>query len=215
MSLDFHQRKETSSRQILEFMQRNGAVTIKDLESLLGVTTTAVRQHLVALQGEGYVAWQAVNDGVGRPRHVYKLTEKAREFFACNCDDLALTLLEEVFAVEGRERALMLLDRVGNRLARRYAPGVRSSVLQERVSQLAETLERRGVLTDVTVLDDDAIMLKTYNCPFHELAQEHREICEMDEKMMGAILGSEVSLSACLFDGHAGCSFVVRNNGKS
>lgn len=214
MSLEFHHRKETPSRQILEFMQRNGAVTIKELESLLGVTTTAVRQHLITLQGEGYVAWQAVNDGVGRPRHVYKLTDKAREFFACNCDDLALTLLEEVFAIEGRERALFLLDRVGERLARRYAPGVRSTVLQERVEQLADTLERRGVLTNVAVLDGDAIMLKTYNCPFHELAQEHREICEMDEKMMGAILGSEVSLSGCLFDGHTGCSFVVRSNEK-
>ena len=215
MSLDLHQRKETPIRQILEFMQRTGAVTIKELESLLGVTTTAVRQHLIALQGEGYVVWQAVNDGVGRPRHVYKLTDKAREFFACNCDDLALTLLEEVFAVEGRERALMLLDRVGERLARRYTPGVRSNVLQERVSELANVLEKRGVLTDVAILDGEAIILKTYNCPFHELAQEHREICEMDEKMIGAILGSEVNLSACLFDGHTGCSFVVRKNGKS
>ncbi len=215
MTQNLHQRRETPSRQILEFIQRHGTVTIKELKTFLGVTTTAVRQHLIALQSEGYIDWQAVNDGVGRPHHVYTLTDKAREFFACNCDELALILLEEVFTIEGREHALMLLERVGARLARRYALRVRSNVLQERVMQLASTLEQRGVLTEVSVMDGDAVMLKTYNCPYHELAREHREICDMDEKMMGEILGAEVSLSSCLFDGHTGCSFVVRKNGKS
>lgn len=215
MTFDSIQRKGTSpARLILEHIQRSGSATIKSVEELLGVTTTAVRQHLAVLQGEGYIERHAINDGVGRPHHVYTLTEKAREFFACNCDDLALTLLEEVFAVEGQERALFLLDRVGKRLARRYADGVRSAVLQERVQQLAETLEKRGVLTDVAALDDNTIMLKTYNCPFHELAQEHREICDMDEQMMRTILGSEVTLSGCMFDGHTGCSFVVRGNDR-
>lgn len=214
MTLDLTQRKETSpARLILEHIQRSGSATIKSVEELLGVTTTAVRQHLTTLQGEGYIERQAIHDGVGRPHHAYTLTDKAREFFACHCDDLALTLLEEVFEVEGKERAVVLLDRVGSRLAKRYANNVRSTVLRERVAELAVTLEQRGVLTDVWADDDNMIVLKTYNCPFHELAQEHREICEMDESMMRTILGSEVTLSNCMFDGHAGCSFVVTGRG--
>jgi len=209
---NYQDRKDRPAWQIIEYLQRNGSASIKDLELVLGVTTTAVRQHLSTLQAEGYIERRRVHSGVGRPHHVYSITDKTQEVFACHCDDLALTLLEEVFAVEGVERANMLLQRVGNRLAQRYSTSVRSVLLQERVQEMAGALHKKGVLTDVSVDEDDTIILKTYNCPYHELAQEHREICDMDEKMMRAVLGSDVNLSSCMMDGHAGCSFVVTSS---
>jgi predicted ArsR family transcriptional regulator len=206
-------KRDTASGQILEYLQRHGSASIKELEQLLQVTTTAVRQHLTALQVEGYIERRAVHDGVGRPHHTYTITEKARDLFACHCDDLALTLLQEVFALEGKEKTAMLLGRVGNRLAHRYASSVHSTLLQKRVEELADVLYQQGVLTDVAAEDENTIILKTYNCPYHDLAHKHREICEMDEKMMGQLLGSEVNLSECIMDGHGNCSFVV-SNGK-
>ena len=50
------------------------------------------------------------------------------------------------------------------------------------------------MLTEVSVETDDVIVLHAYNCPYHELAQEHRDICEMDEKLMRKVLGSDVNL---------------------
>ena len=211
MSLSAYQNRDTAVWQILEYMQRNGAATIKELEHLLGITTTAVRQHLTTLQVEGYIERKAVHTSVGRPHHTYTITVRANELFACHCDDLALTLLEEVFALEGKERTTLLLARVSNRLANRYAASVRSEILQERVEELAVALHHRGVLSDVKTTDGDVITLHTYNCPYHELAQEHREICEMDKAMLGQVLGSDVSLTNCMMDGHHGCSFEVRS----
>ena len=209
MTIGSINKRESPLWQIIEFLQRRGSATIKDLEDLLGITTTAVRQHLTTLQVEGYIERRAVHAGVGRPHHAYFTTNKVQELFACQCDDLALTLLQEVFVIEGQERATQLLDRVGTRLARKYSSTVRSSLLRERVSELAGTLNGNGVLSDALVQDDNTLMLRTYNCPFHELAHEHREICEMDTNMMRKVLGSEVSLSSCMLDGHAGCTFVV------
>lgn len=214
MSFGAYQNRDTAVWQILEYMQRNGSATIKDLEQLLGITTTAVRQHLTTLQMEGYIERKAVNTGVGRPHHTYTVTEQGRNLFACHCDDLALTLLQEVFALEGKERTNILLARVSNRLANRYASSVRSKVLQERVEELAMALHQRGVLADVKTNERDAIILHTYNCPYHELAQEHREICEMDKAMLRQVLGSEVALTNCMMDGHHGCSFEVRPTGQ-
>jgi predicted ArsR family transcriptional regulator len=211
MTLNAYTDHTSPAWQVIEFIKRNGSATIKELEDLLGVTTNAVRQHLQALQADGYVERRQVNTGVGRPHHAYSITAKAHELFACHCDDLALTLLEEVFALEGMERAGMLLERVGDRLAKRYAPSVRAEVLQERVEQLAGALYQRGVLTGVDVEDENTIILHAYNCPYHELAQEHRAICEMDKNVMRKVLGSDVNLSACMMDGHLGCSFVVSN----
>lgn len=209
MATGINQKKDTATWQILEYIQRHGSAVIKELEQHLGVTTNAVRQHLQTLQVEGYIKRSAVHDGVGRPHHAYTVTDQARELFACHCDDLALTLLEEVFALEGRDRASLLLGRVSQRLAARYAQSVRATILQDRVTELAGALHRQGILTDVTAEDENVIILKTYNCPYHELAQEHREICEMDEGMMRQLLGSEVNLDSCIMDGHGSCSFVV------
>lgn len=215
MTSGAHQKKESATWQIVEYLQRNGPAAIRELEQHLGVTTTAVRQHLTTLQAEGYIERRAVHDGVGRPHHVYTVTDRARELYACHCDDLALTLLQEVFALEGKEKTTLLLERVGHRLANRYARSVRSTLLQERVEELADVLDQQGVLTDVAAADENTIILKTYNCPYHELAQEHREICEMDEGMMRQLLGSDVNLSACIMDGHGSCSFVVSAKGDA
>ena len=209
MSLNAYTDHSSPAWQVIEYLKRNGSATIKELEELLGITTNAVRQHLQALQADGYIERTRVSVGVGRPHHAYSISAKAHELFACHCDDLALTLLEEVFDLEGPERAEVLLGRVGNRLAQRYARSVRGEALQERVEQLADALYQRGVLTDIDVEDENVIVLHAYNCPYHELAQEHRSICEMDEAVMRQVLGSDVNLSACMMDGHRGCSFVV------
>ena len=214
MLLGAYQNRDTAAWQILEYMQRNGPATIKELEQLLGITTTAVRQHLTTLQMEGYIERKAVHAGVGRPHHTYTITARVQELFACHCDDLALTLLEEVFALEGKDRASLLLARVSNRLANRYASSVRAVVLQERVQELANAMHQRGVLTDVKLHENDTIILHTYNCPYHELAQEHREICEMDKAMLRQVLGSDVNLTNCMMDGHHSCSFEVRSAGQ-
>ncbi|MCB9148057.1 MAG: MarR family transcriptional regulator [Caldilineaceae bacterium] len=215
MALGIYPDKESPTSQILEHLQRKGSATIKDFEQLLGVTTTAVRQHLNTLQAEGYIERRRVSVGVGRPHHAYFVTDKVRELLACHCDDLALTLLEEVFALEGVEKVNFLLERVGKRLADRYQQSVQSVVLQERVNELAGALSRHGVLTDVVAQEDDMIMLKTYNCPYHDLAYEHQEICNMDQNMIRQVLGSDVSLSSRIMDGDGCCAFVVRQASRA
>lgn len=214
MTLSTIGKRESPLWQIIEYLQRKGSATIKELEDLLGVTTTAVRQHLGTLQAEGYIERRTVHAGVGRPHHAYFTTSKVQELFACHCDDLALTLLEEVFHLEGAQRATELLDRVGTRLAGRYASTVRAVFLQDRVHELADALNGNGVLADALVADGNVITLHTYNCPFHELAQEHPEICEMDRSMLQKVLGSDVSLSKCMLEGHAGCTFTVQTDGR-
>ncbi len=91
---------------------------------------------------------------------------------------------------------------------------VRSSLLHERVDELARALNGNGILADAHLGDGEVIALHTYNCPFHELAQEHREICEMDRSMLQKVLGSDVSLSQCMLEGHAGCTFTVQRTAQ-
>lgn len=210
MTLNILGKRESPLWQIIEHLQRKGPATIKEMEDLLGITTTAVRQHLNTLQAEGYIERRVVHAGVGRPHHAYFTTTRVQELFACHCDDLALTLLEELFYLEGTSRTAELLDRVGTRLASKYTSSMRSSLLQDRVNDLASAFNGNGILADAVFGDGGVIALHTYNCPFHDLAQEHREICEMDRGMVEKVLGTDVSLSRCILEGHGGCTFTVQ-----
>ncbi len=58
MALNAYQNRESLSWRILN-TQRKGAATIGELEDVLGVTTTAVRQQLQTLQADGYVSGRA------------------------------------------------------------------------------------------------------------------------------------------------------------
>ena len=64
---------------------------------------------------------------------------------------------------------------------------------------MAGALGRQGVLTDVSVGESNTagesntIALKMYNCPYHDLAIEHREICEMDQPDVAAGPGERKS----------------------
>ncbi len=207
-------RDESSATAIIHLLQRRGSASIKEIETELGVTTTAVRLQLSNLQAQGLVDARIVREGVGRPHYEYFLTEKARETFACYCDELALSLYEELLKEVGVAKVRKLLKRVRDRLAEQYAGQVRGELLDQRIQGLASLLDERGILTDVEPYEGGFI-LKKYNCPYHDLAQGHREICEMEQEMIAQVLDADVSLTQCMMDGYTGCQFDVRSSASA
>lgn len=202
--------ESTPAGQIVELLQRRGPMRIKEIENALGVTTTAVRQQLTNLVAEGVVTSQVVREGVGRPSYTYSLTDKARTLFACHCDELTSLLYQELLEEVGAEKVRALLARVSGRLAMQYSDGspTRASALFERVGQFASQLEAKGILSDVAQTDD-GVILREYNCPYHDLSAEHREVCDMEQAMIANVLDAKVQLKGCIHDGHSGCEFVV------
>lgn len=211
MSTLYRSLDNSPSGQIIKLLQRNGALGVKELRRELGLSDTAMRQQLGHLMAEGFVIpTTAERNGVGRPQQRYQLSDKARELFACYCEDLALNLYDELLADQGTVVVRTLLNRVGDKLAGQYRQQVRGQALQERVTSFARILDSKGILADVSH-EADVITLHEFNCPYHELASVHREICNMEKTMMAQVLNANVELTHCMMDGHNGCSFVVSN----
>src|SRR4051812_35034510 len=62
-------------------LQDKGGLTIDELTERLGVTRTAVRQHLATLERDGEVTRAGVRPTGGRPQHVYVLSAAGAERF--------------------------------------------------------------------------------------------------------------------------------------
>src|SRR5436190_20630478 len=91
---------ETSDKGVLDFLRREGAVTIGALVAEMGVTATAVRQRLQRLMADGLIQRQAERKGRGRPNHRYSLTEKGERAAGANFGDMASVLWDEIKSYE-------------------------------------------------------------------------------------------------------------------
>lgn len=192
----------------LRAIQLRGKATIKDLAADLGVTASAVRQHLVHLEAQGAIRAERVREGVGRPYFVYSLTEQAHGLFHKDYGELATLLLEEVASSQGPDAFQDVLRRVSDRLAAHYRGQMAGRELAERLQAWAALLDERGVAVEI-VKTEQGYVLREYGCPYHNVAARNRAVCEMERQVMARLLSSGVRRTQCVLDGARGCQFVI------
>ena len=198
----------TAAGRVLKAIQLRGQARINELADDLGVTTSAVRQHLTQLQASGAVRAEKVREGVGRPYYLYSVTAEAHNLFYKDYGELARLLLDEVAATQGPQALQAVLRRITDRLAEKYREEMEGLELPDRISAWAELLDRRGVTVQIEKTEDGYVVTE-YGCPYQNVAMENRAICEMERQVMTRLLGSGVKLTQCVLDGHHGCRFRI------
>ncbi len=200
---------QTTRQQILEYVQRQGRATVKELGQLLGLTSTGIRQHLTVLERDGLVEAREERGRVGRPTLVYSLTEKADALFPKTYDLLATVLLEDIRASDGNEKLHQLLHRVARRLAAPYLDRVQGLPLPDRVIETARIMEEQGCLVDY-VEDDGDYYIDEFTCPFPKVAQRDRAICALHVEFVRLLSGGDTRLTRSLLRGERACTYRIR-----
>jgi predicted ArsR family transcriptional regulator len=197
---------ETSDRVMLDFLRREGAVTIMALVREMGVTATAVRQRLQRLMAAGLIQRHTERIGRGRPNHRYSLTEKGDRSAGTNFADMAAVLWEEIKSVQDPGVRRGLLKRIADRLVARYRSRVTGGTIGERMAELSAVMSEREIPFEVN-RSGELPVLTALACPYPELAQMDRSVCTMEKLMLSEILGANVRLSECRLDGASCCTF--------
>src|SRR5688572_23370720 len=104
----------SSDESLLDLLRRRGGLSVLELEKLMQVTATAVRQRLARLTGMGLIERKAHKAKRGRPVHRYELTAKGRRFAGDNFADLATVLWEELREIQDPQVRKGLLQRVSH-----------------------------------------------------------------------------------------------------
>lgn len=199
---------DSPAGKILTYLQRSGEGSVKDLEEVLGVSTTAVREHLTHLQARELVATRLVRRGPGRPHLVYFLTHQAQELFPKQYDTLINLLLREIATQDGPDRLQRILDAVGARLAEEYRGQISGADLAERLAALRSALEARGIPAEI---EPSGAGLEVFACPYLEVAHEHAGVCAMERRMLEQVLGEQLILEGSIREGRRSCHFTVVN----
>lgn len=200
---------QSTRQQILEYLQRRGRGTVKELGQILGLTSTGIRQHLTVLERDGLVEAREERGHVGRPTLVYSLTDRADALFPKTYDVLANLVLEEVRASEGKERLHALLHRVAHRLAAPYRDRVEGKPLPERVRETARIIEEQGCLVDLSQSDSE-FYIHEFTCPFPRTAERDRAVCALHVEFVHTLTGADTRLVRSLLRGERSCTYRIR-----
>jgi predicted ArsR family transcriptional regulator len=198
---------------ILEYLQRHGRATVKELGRLLGLTSTGIRQHLTVLERDGLIQAREERGRVGRPSLVYSLTEKADALFPKTYDALALNLLEQVRTSDGDERLYQLLHQVAERMAAPYTGRMKDKPLAERVQETARIMETQGCLVDVRQ-EGEVLYLDEFTCPFPNVAEKDRAVCALHVDFVRLLTGADTRLTRSLMRGECACTYRIRRDAK-
>jgi predicted ArsR family transcriptional regulator len=198
---------EQSDTHFLNELHRIGGGTVQELSSTIGVTATAIRQRLVRLQLGGFIKRELVRTPRGRPRYVYRITEVGLRQIGDNYGDLALILWREIRNISDPGVRQELTNRVREALVARLGK-LGEGRIEQRLRQLSQSLSDRGYDVEVDAAGPLPI-LRENNCPYQELAEEDRDICELEQEVFEKSLGAEVRLTQCCRDGHNCCEFEV------
>jgi DeoR family suf operon transcriptional repressor len=167
-------------RQILESLKKRGELTADDLAEQLGLTTSGVRQHLVALASDGLVAHRQVRDGPGRPRHCYHLTPAADALFPRAYSDLTNELLGYASDADPE-----LVERLFERRRTRRVDDARDRLkgkdFPHKVEELARILDEDGYLADFqSTPDGQGFLITEHNCAILGVARRYGQACSSE-----------------------------------
>jgi predicted ArsR family transcriptional regulator len=203
-------------RAILVALRDMGASAPDRLAMRVGASRASVLQRLRSLEARGSVSRQAIRHGVGRPRHLYDVTEQAQRSLPANYDGLATTLLESIEEVGGDElveavfeaRRRILVDRIRARFATALGP---SPTLAARVRELAVIQDESGYLCRATPLDglDGPLELREANCAILGAAAGHPAACRAEVRLFEEVLEARVTRISHIAAGDRSCTYRI------
>jgi DeoR family transcriptional regulator, suf operon transcriptional repressor len=185
---------ETSRGRIVGLLRR-GSLTVENIASEIGVTTSAVRSLLTAMERDGLVHRVGKRRrGATRPSHLFELTPEVQQLLSRAYIPLFGTLLHVMARRQSPAEINKIMRDTGKALAGQL---VRSERLEElslprRVQAASELLNAElGAVTEVVRVNGE-LVIQGAGCPLSALTGKHRAVCLAIESAVKEIIGAPV-----------------------
>lgn len=189
-------------------LDHKGGLTVEELAKALGITRSAIRQHLTVLERDGLVTPAGSRPTGGRPEQLYRLAEKGAELQPRHYAWLAQLLLESIRQQDGDDglgdRLASLGKTVASQLRQQLPPEADSST---RIAALARLMADLGYRARTVPVAEGPPAIEAMNCIFHRLAAEHPQVCRFDLALMETYTGLPVGHQECMLRGGGACRF--------
>jgi predicted ArsR family transcriptional regulator len=184
-------------------------LSIPKLEESLGISRTAVNQHLINLERDGLVTKGSFAKTGGRPGYVYLITGKGIDHLPKQYSwfsELMLDSLKEKLGEDGLTKFLReLATGVGQQLRSRLW----GKPLEQKIEEVNAIMNDLGYEARVLPASSGELpMISAHNCVYHKLAEKHPEVCQFDLALLEGLLETPgATQEECIVRGGSSCRF--------
>jgi predicted ArsR family transcriptional regulator len=200
--------RERVARTLLE----HGPSTAAALAERLDLTPAAVRRHLDHMALEGAVEARqprlSGTRGRGRPAKVFAITQRGRDRFDQQYDDLAVQALRYLEETGGSEAVRAFARRRVAGLEQTYEQVVEAEPGIEPAQALAQALTLGGYSASVRT-GPVGEQLCQQHCPVAHVAHEFPQLCEAETELISHVLGRHVQRLATIAHGDGVCTTCI------
>lgn len=202
-------RKKGTRSAVLQAIKVGNRITVDEVADAVGVSPVTVRHHLNALMADGAIVSESVRTGIGRPFHVYFLTEAGEELFPKKYFSLSTRLLGELKEQFPPEMVNQLFESVVGKIVEEHRSEFEGLNTEKRLDYLIGLLSAEGFIANWEKTTDDQYIIKEHSCPYIGIGQEHDEICGFDTALIRAVMETEIEKKSCMLDGSDCCEFTL------
>jgi DeoR family transcriptional regulator, suf operon transcriptional repressor len=196
-----------SQRDLLQSLKRNKhGLTVDEIAGELELSPTAVRQHIAALERNGYVRRAAPRKTAGRPGHVFALSADGSELFPRQYSWFTALMLGSLAREQGGDGLGQYLRGMAKALASSLSAACPPQP-ELRLRALTETMNRLGYDAELSEQDPLHAEMRAFNCVYHHLAKDYPQVCEFDVELMTQVSGRQVEHVECMVRGGKCCRF--------
>ncbi len=203
-----HILKESRSA-IIDLLKANGGMSVEHLAQEMKVSKVCVRRHLNLLERDGLISYEQEHHERGRPRFIYKLTEKASCLFPQIYDEFAKDILQHLQLQYGDDGLSRVLRGRANELIARLRVEFDGLGFDEKVRAMTRVINTKGYLADTRRMKDGSYRLRQRNCPTQNIAAVYPKVCDEEVRVYSEALGSDVMRECRIVDGAKMCEFRI------
>jgi DeoR family suf operon transcriptional repressor len=200
----------SSQQSVLNYLlEHKSGSTLEELVGAVGLSRTAVNQHLLALEGQGHVRKSTPRKTAGRPQHVYVLTEAGANLFPKQYSWFSKLMFEQLRAQVGEEKASQFMYDLGVKLSAGMIPRLVGKNRAERLDEIVKIMNETGFVAKTYGAPgaEKLQRVECRNCVYHDLSKQYPEVCRFDIGFLSGLMGAEVEHLACMQRGEDACRF--------
>lgn len=200
---------DTQQRLLSQLLDCKGGLTIDELAQRLEISRSAVKQHLIGLERNGYVARSTSRKTGGRPGQLYVLTDNGVETFPKKYSWFSRVLFTSLCQRIGKEQLGPYMYELGVDMSAAAIPRLVGKTRLERIVEIVKIMNETGFVAKVVSPNkgDSLPRVECKNCVYHDLAKDHAEVCQFDLGFLSGLMGASVEHQECMQRGGEACRF--------
>lgn len=200
---------DSQQQVLMQLLECKSGMTVDELGESVRLSRSAVNQHLVALERDGYVRKATARKTKGRPGRVYVLTEEGTNLFPKKYSWFSRVLLQGLRKQLGDEALARYMYDLGVDMSAVGIPRLVGKNRVERVVEIVKIMNDAGFIARTIAAENGGKLprIECKNCVYHDLSKEFTEVCRFDIGFLSGLMGADVEHESCMQRGGDACRF--------